>query len=963
MNERQRPTLGFIIPAVRTQVNSQVWAGAVDAAEALDVNLIGFSGYELQRPDAFRAQANVIYDLICADNVAGLVLWTNALSNYAGPEATQRLYERFPSVPMVELELTTTITESYGYRAMGAVIHHLLDTHACRRIAFIRGPAGHQEAENRYQAYRDIVQREDLPVDPTHIVLADDWFEPSGKKAIRILLEERHATFDAVVAANDLLAMGALQELQNRGLRVPIDVAVAGFDDVVDSQYCTPSLTTVRYPLYDMGWQAVETLSAEIAGETFERAPFPVQLRIRHSCGCLSQALLQTPAGETAVPDEPFEDAFAARRHTLLDAMLRISEGIGIGSEWIEPLVETFAAEIKGERRGECIALLNGALDQTIKAGAEVVEWQEIISVLYHQLLPCLDDRRSLVRAEDLWQQARVLIGEMMTRAKMAQASEKEQQSHMLFEITDRLVTTFDVEQLMDILAQELPRLQIPGCYLSLYEDPQSPTEAARMILAYTDQGRLPLNKNGVRFPATSLLPKEFLRQGRFTLLLKALYFHEQQIGFVLFDVRSGWKNVYETVCGLISSALQGALLVRQVQEHSAKIVRQKYILETFMANVPETIYFKDRESRFTQVNHSLAVSFGLDNPNDLVGKTDFEFFPEDQARAKCQQEQEIMRTGTPVLALEEPDAGGRWALTTKMPLRDEHGDIIGTFGISHDITELKQTQQGLEDAYTEIRMLNDQLKDENLRMQTEMELAQQIQTSLLPMKVKNVHPDFEIAAVMLPADEVGGDYYDIAFDLEQNLWFSIGDVSGHGVTPGLIMMMAQTIHTAITVNYHVSPKEVVIGVNKALYRNIKDRLEADHFMTFTSLKYLGDGRFQHAGAHLGLIVYRQDSQQCELIETDGTFLNFIPDISHATNNAEFSMAVGDLLVLYTDGLTEAFDKHNTLLDIHRFQDIVRRHAAKDVDTLKDSILHEVLTWCDGKRTDDMSLVVIRRVQ
>ena len=79
---------------------------------------------------------------------------------------------------------------------------------------------------------------------------------------------------------------------------------------------------------------------------------------------------------------------------------------------------------------------------------------------------------------------------------------------------------------------------------------------------------------------------------------------------------------------------------------------------------------------------------------------------------------------------------------------------------------------------------------------------------------------------------------YDITLDLEGNLWFGIGDVSGHGVTPRLIMMMAQTVHTAITTNYSTGPRDVVIMVNKVLYKNVHDRLGEDHFMTFMTLKY-----------------------------------------------------------------------------------------------------------------------------
>jgi serine phosphatase RsbU (regulator of sigma subunit) len=244
-------------------------------------------------------------------------------------------------------------------------------------------------------------------------------------------------------------------------------------------------------------------------------------------------------------------------------------------------------------------------------------------------------------------------------------------------------------------------------------------------------------------------------------------------------------------------------------------------------------------------------------------------------------------------------------------------------------------------------------------RLRKEMELAKQIQTAILPKKFG--HPELEIEAVMLTADEVGGDYYDVLTAKDGSLWLGIGDVCGHGVTPGLIMMMAQTVHATIAMYHHYSPAEVVIMLNQMLYHNVQQRLGEDLFMTFTSLKYLGDGHFQHAGAHLDIIIHRAGAGECELIHTHGTWLNLIPDISYATENAEFTLEVGDTLVLYTDGLTEAHNAQEKLLDVSGFIDIVNVHADKALAAMRDAIMQDVLAWCDQVRDDDMSLVVVRR--
>ncbi|MCP4353826.1 MAG: serine/threonine-protein phosphatase [Desulfobacterales bacterium] len=242
-----------------------------------------------------------------------------------------------------------------------------------------------------------------------------------------------------------------------------------------------------------------------------------------------------------------------------------------------------------------------------------------------------------------------------------------------------------------------------------------------------------------------------------------------------------------------------------------------------------------------------------------------------------------------------------------------------------------------------------------------EMELARKLQTCLLPTSFDNIHPDFEIAATMLTADEVGGDFYEITLDNSDHLWVSIGDVSGHGVTPGLIMMMAQTVHTTVTVNLDCEASDVVVKINEVLYMNVHERLKESHFMTFTALKYLGEGHFQHAGAHLSMIVFRQKTGTCELIRTKGVYLNFIRDISKAIKNEEFFLDCGDVLVLYTDGLTEAKNPDGKMIDLGGFVEIVEKHTLLETEAMKDAIITDVLRWSDNKRADDMSLVIVKR--
>jgi len=124
-------------------------------------------------------------------------------------------------------------------------------------------------------------------------------------------------------------------------------------------------------------------------------------------------------------------------------------------------------------------------------------------------------------------------------------------------------------------------------------------------------------------------------------------------------------------------------------------------LLKAFLQHIPDGVYFKDRHSRFVRISRSLAARFGLTDPTQAINKTDFDMFREEHARQAFEDEQEIVRSGQPIVEKEEretwPDGRETWVLSTKLPLRDSDGNIIGTMGISRDITERKRIEQELQ--------------------------------------------------------------------------------------------------------------------------------------------------------------------------------------------------------------------------------------------------------------------------
>ena len=275
--------------------------------------------------------ANVLYSLASASVIDGLVSWASAVGGYQENDKIAAFHRRYYPLPIVSVTLPmegcpTIVNDSY--RGMRLLVAHMVESHGYHRLAFIRGPEEHYYAQERYRAYADALEAYGIPLDPKLVTAFGDFFRPAGIEGIRSLLDERRlrpqVDFDAVVTVSDLPALGALEELQVRGVRVPDKVALVGFNDGWDGRFATPPLTTVRLPFYEQGQRAVETLLAMLRGEEVPRqAVLPARLVIRQSCGCMPSSVIQAAVGpvEDSPSRESFKVALAARREAILNAM------------------------------------------------------------------------------------------------------------------------------------------------------------------------------------------------------------------------------------------------------------------------------------------------------------------------------------------------------------------------------------------------------------------------------------------------------------------------------------------------------------------------------------------------------------------------------------------------------------------------------------------------------------------
>lgn len=274
-----------------------------------------------------------------------------------------------------------------------------------------------------------------------------------------------------------------------------------------------------------------------------------------------------------------------------------------------------------------------------------------------------------------------------------------------------------------------------------------------------------------------------------------------------------------------------------------------------------------------------------------------------------------------------------------------------------------KQMLSELNKVHQKLKVYADALKDESIRLKAELNIAKEIQEMVLPdQKEFNSLHDQDIACIMRPADEVGGDYYDI-IETNDELLFGIGDVTGHGLASGLIMMMAQTAIRTIAESPKITFDEYLPLLNRILYANI-NRIKENRNMTLSLFRYKGKGQYEMSGQHEFFLIYRAARNEVEVFETmdGGFFIGMIDDISDFSEFVEFHLNPEDVLLLFSDGVTEAENEQGEQFGLDNLVSVFQKNADSPAEHLKQKIIRKLYNFMGQREIlDDISLLIIKQ--
>ena len=403
--------------------------------------------------------------------------------------------------------------------------------------------------------------------------------------------------------------------------------------------------------------------------------------------------------------------------------------------------------------------------------------------------------------------------------------------------------------------------------------------------------------------------------------------------------------------------------------------VHPEEFFDFLLEKMPDQVYFKDRHGRFLRASRAVAEYLNVSNPEEIIGKTDFDFWSPETAKKCAADEQKIMETREPLIGkvekLVHPDGRVTYDYSTKLPLLDSRGEVIGICGINKDFTAMKEMQDALAEERNRLKATTAELEAKNAVLEADIQLAREVQEALLPRDYPTF-PGFGIsgqnalsfAHCYLPAAAVGGDFFDI-FPLSQTrAGILVCDVMGHGLRAALITAIIRALLEELRPMMHQAGR-FLEALNLRL-RAVLERVEepfvatAFYMIADTAAK---EASYANAG-HPGPFRICRKTVTVEPLGADrkqnGPALGIFDSASFPTSRIPFDN--GDCIVLFTDGIFEVYSPEGKEFGKEALMSTFKRYANLPADQLFAAVLKEVLAFSSRSDfDDDVCLVAVER--
>ncbi|MBN1797498.1 MAG: substrate-binding domain-containing protein [Spirochaetales bacterium] len=580
-------TIGFVISALFDIYTYRIWAGVVRRAREQNVNLLIYNGGIFDFDWRVSEIRNCVYDVINTRQLDGLILASSIVWGYTDRALFSEYVKRWQSLPLVSIGIhdkhcTNILIDNE--KEFKKLIKHLICDHNYRNIAFIKGPDENIDTIIRLRTYKKVLAEESIEFREEYVA-SGQFIHDSGVAAAKLFLDERKLKLDAVVAANDTMAIGFIQELQRRGIKVPEEIAVVGFDDSEYSACIYPPLSTVRQNPEQIGETAVDAILDVIMNQVeVKDITLSSEMVIRQSCGC-SISLPLNIDSKLIPADYISSTVTPSNWHGVKKRIEKLITQC-VGSSKAHPnhrtiynfLLDKAEYLFLTKNHDGFLTGLQKELFLTIESNGDLRSWSDCAACFFsicNHLAKDKDDKASI---QKIWNSCMQIIARTAENSHALLRRIQRRTGYDYYSLTERLYMTSKMHGLKDVLGEYLSRYSIPGCSVFQRLQRKGSSTRVRLISAFDKDSPVIIQDTPVEVDVMDMLSPDFFRGAvPKILLIMNLYSGNQDLGFIVFKMGPLDGILYETITMNISGAIRLIQIVEKERTYSQKLALQVY--------------------------------------------------------------------------------------------------------------------------------------------------------------------------------------------------------------------------------------------------------------------------------------------------------------------------------------------------------------------------------------------------
>lgn len=571
--------VGLFIDWISFSYHQQVFGGIQAFCKQHDINLLTLAIGRADSTRRWEQMRGQLLDFVDGQHFDGFILLTATLGSQR--ESFYALLDKVAKVPVISVAdklpgvPSVLIDNSVGFLHL---LQHLVETHSYRRFAYAGGPLDNRDSQLRKDVFLGFMAEKGLHVRPEHMVSGD--FTPAwGSEAVAALIPGDCPDFDVLVCANDEICAGAISALALKGLHVPQDLAITGYDDTVSA--VAANLTTVRQPLSLMGWTAAAELLNLIEGRVTAAVSYlNSEMVVRQSCGCPSPARHLDGLQSHAAWCMPMAELLQNTNTALLDDMAQEGLDRQVGLQVIVQFQDVL-------RSGDPCNALRG-LQRIVHRLAQQGQLPNTLNypfaVLRRWCLAANDYPSFQALLESTLHQVHLLLSDELHAQSTHNDFSKSLVKNILIDLNVRMIYAEDFSEQAAILLELLPKLGINRFQMVLYDNPENPMGGAHIVL--TPDGQI--SADGVTHDPKSLLtPQQSDITEPWFSIVEALYDHKTSLGFFRLQYE-GDVNILSVFDQLCETVGRGIGTVRRIQNLENQVARRTDQLQTALADLEQ---------------------------------------------------------------------------------------------------------------------------------------------------------------------------------------------------------------------------------------------------------------------------------------------------------------------------------------------------------------------------------------